>query len=57
VTHGRLDYHVHEPYERHVVITPAAPGTVLPEVEHHVAPSGPVSFFVEFWRPARTGSG
>lgn len=51
--HGRLGYHVHAPFDRHEVLTPASPGIVLPEVEHHVAPSGPVRFFVEFWRRAR----
>lgn len=25
-------------------------GTVEPEVRHHVAPVGPVTFYVEFWR-------
>jgi tellurite resistance-related uncharacterized protein len=50
VTRGALDYHVHEPFERHEVLTPEAPGVVLPEVEHHVAPTGDVSFYVEFWR-------
>jgi tellurite resistance-related uncharacterized protein len=53
VVRGSLDYHLHAPIERRERLTPAAPGIVLPEVEHHVAPVGPVSFFVEFWRPAR----
>lgn len=50
VSRGRLDYHVHAPFGRCDVLTPDSPGVVLPEVEHHVAPSGPVAFFVEFWR-------
>ena len=29
-------------------------GFVVPETLHHVAPLGPVSFFVEFWRDAGT---
>lgn len=50
VVRGALEYHVHAPFHRSERLTPEAPGTVLPEVEHHVAVSGPVAFFVEFWR-------
>jgi len=50
VLRGRLEYHVHAPLNRCELLTPDAPGVVLPEVEHHVAPSGAVRFFVEFWR-------
>jgi tellurite methyltransferase len=53
VTRGSLEYHVHAPFNRRERLTPTSPGIVLPEVEHHVAPSGQVSFFVEFWRPAK----
>jgi tellurite resistance-related uncharacterized protein len=53
VARGSLDYHLHAPFDRCERITPEAPGVVLPEVEHHVALSGRVSFFVEFWRPAK----
>ena len=52
VTRGTLDYHVHAPFDRHEKLDPETPGVVLPEVEHHVAPSGDVSFYVEFWRRA-----
>ena len=50
VERGSLDYHLHEPFGRVEQLTPECPGTVLPEVEHHVALTGPVAFFVEFWR-------
>ena len=52
VTRGELDYHLHAPFDSHERLTPQRPGIVLPEVEHHLAVSGPVSFFVEFLRPA-----
>lgn len=52
VTHGSLDYFLHEPFDLRERLTPPSPGIVLPEVEHHVEPSGPVAFFVEFLRPA-----
>ena len=51
VTHGSLDYFLDAPFLARERLTPDSPGTVLPEVEHHLAPSGPVSFYVEFWRP------
>ena len=50
VERGSLDYHLHEPFLRSEQLTPDSPGTVLPEVEHHVEVTGPVAFFVEFWR-------
>ena len=50
LSRGQLGYHVHAPFHRQELLTPDSPGVVLPEVEHHVAPSGPVEFFVEFWR-------
>ena len=50
VLDGELEYHVHAPFDRCERLTPASPGIVLPEVEHHVTPTGPVRFFVEFWR-------
>jgi tellurite methyltransferase len=52
VTAGALDYFLHAPFDRHERLTPGFPGIVLPEVEHRVEPSGPVSFFVEFLRSA-----
>ena len=52
VRHGQLRYHVHAPFDTHSLLTPAAPGVVLPEVDHHVSIDGPVEFFVEFWRRA-----
>ncbi len=56
VSRGRLAYHVHAPFDRSEVLTPDAPGIVLPEVEHHVAPDGPVAFCVEFWRATEVPS-
>ena len=38
-----------------LVLDPENPGIVVPKTLHHVAPLGPVSFFVEFWRDAKTG--
>ena len=55
VTRGELAYHVHPPFERHVVLTPSTPGVVVPEVEHHVECVAPVEFFVEFWRRGSGG--
>ena len=52
VKSGSLHYHVHEPLNQSYLLTPAIRGTVRPEVEHHVEPSGAVEFFVEFWRRA-----
>ncbi len=53
VSRGRLDYYIHAPLEAHEVVTPERAAVVVPEVEHHVAAAGPVSFAVEFWRRAR----
>jgi tellurite resistance-related uncharacterized protein len=53
VTCGVLDYYLHAPFDSHQRLTPESPGIVVPEVKHHVAVSGPVSFFVEFLRPVR----
>jgi tellurite resistance-related uncharacterized protein len=52
VERGRLEYHVFAPFHTQEVLTPESPGVVLPEVEHRVAASGEVSFYVEFWRLA-----
>ena len=51
VTAGSLDYYVHAPFRSHERLSPMSIGIVIPEVEHHVAACGPVSFFVEFLRP------
>jgi tellurite methyltransferase len=51
VVEGSLDYVLHDPFDSRELLTPHAPGIVLPEVEHHLEMSGPVSFYVEFWRP------
>lgn len=56
VARGRLEYRVFEPFGTVETLTPDAPGIVLPEVEHAVAPVGEVEFFVEFWR-AEPGAG
>ncbi len=52
VRRGRLRYRVDAPFHSEEILAPVAPGVVLPEVEHCVAPVGDVAFFVEFWRPA-----
>jgi len=51
VAHGSIDCFLHAPFDTSERLTPLSPGVVPPEVEHHLAVSGPVSFFVEFWRP------
>lgn len=53
VERGEVDYHLHAPFHERQRLTPAAPGVVLPEVEHHVACPGPAAFHVEFWRAPR----
>jgi tellurite resistance-related uncharacterized protein len=53
VTRGSLDYYIHAPFNSLECLSPLLPGVVVPEVEHHVATRGPVSFFVEFLRPER----
>jgi len=50
VVHGCLDYYIDTPFDSHERLTPLSPGVVVPEVPHHVATLGPVSFFVEFLR-------
>ena len=52
VTRGALEYHVHGEDPRVEQLTPDRPGTVVPEVEHHVETPEPVTFLVEFWRAA-----
>jgi tellurite methyltransferase len=47
---GSLEYHVHAPFDTQETLRPGESGVVLPEVEHHLVLSGPVRFFVEFWR-------
>ena len=32
------------------ILSPDKASIVVPETPHHVAPVGPVSFYVEFWR-------
>ena len=53
VCHGRLEVHLHAPFETQEVVTPDDAGVIVAEVEHHVAAAGPVEFFVEFWRSPR----
>jgi tellurite resistance-related uncharacterized protein len=50
VVRGRVEYHLHAPFDTREVLEAGAVGTVVPEVEHHVAPVGDAEFFVEFWR-------
>ncbi len=47
---GQLRYVVEPPLARELVLDEAAPGIVVPEVLHRVAPIGAVTFFVEFHR-------
>ncbi|MEM7120232.1 MAG: DUF1971 domain-containing protein [Pseudomonadota bacterium] len=49
VTSGRLRYVIPSRHEE-VVLSTDLDGIVEPEVPHHIAPEGPVSFYVEFWR-------
>jgi len=49
VLEGTLRYRVPS-LQKEFDLTPAAPGIVIPEVLHHVAPLGAVRFFVEFYR-------
>jgi hypothetical protein len=49
VHEGVLRYHV-ESRGVHVDLTPETPGTVVPELPHHVEPRGAVRFHVEFYR-------
>lgn len=51
---GRLRYVVQPPLARELVLDPAHPGVVVPEVLHHVEPDGPVRFFVELHRRPAT---
>lgn len=50
VSRGQLEYRVEEPFNTNQTLEPGSPGVVLPEVEHSVAPSGEVEFFLELWR-------
>ena len=48
VLSGRLRYRLHAPFYEEQWLEPGREGIVLPEVEHDVAPDGPVRFFVAF---------
>ncbi|MDM0115430.1 DUF1971 domain-containing protein [Variovorax sp. J22R133] len=48
VLEGQLRYRV-DGWQVDTVLTPEAPGIVVPEVLHNVEPVGPVRFFVEFY--------
>jgi tellurite resistance-related uncharacterized protein len=50
VVDGHLRYCVDAAGGREYALDPGAPGIIAPEVLHHVAPDGPVRFFVEFYR-------
>jgi tellurite methyltransferase len=52
VTEGALEYVKDAPFDSREILTAASPGVVLPEVKHHVACIGDVTFSVEFWRRA-----
>jgi len=49
VESGLLKY-VIPPRDHTQLLSPGNIGTVEPEVRHHIAPVGPVTFYVEFWR-------
>lgn len=49
VLEGALRYHL-PALDRTLVLDPAHPGIVLPEVEHRVEPLGPLRFYLEFYR-------
>jgi tellurite methyltransferase len=53
VTYGSVDYLMDAPFHSKERLCEDSPGVVVPEVDHHLEVSGRVSFFVEFWRPAR----
>lgn len=50
---GELRYLVEAPLASEQLLDPEHPGVVVPEVEHHVEPRGPVRFYVEFHRKAQ----
>jgi tellurite resistance-related uncharacterized protein len=50
VVSGRLLYVLEDASDLAFVLSPGVPGTVAPERPHHVAPQGPVRFFVRFLR-------
>lgn len=51
VLSGSLGYVIPSAGERHELV-PGRDGIVEPTVPHRVAVTGPVRFFVEFWREA-----
>ncbi len=54
VQEGTLRYVV-ERFARDELLTPDAPGVVVPELPHHVEPIGAVRFHVEFLRAPEDG--
>lgn len=54
---GSLTYQILEPALEEHHLDPAHPGVVEPQVPHQVKFTGPVSFFVEFYRePGQVGA-
>ncbi len=49
VLEGQLRYATHAPLAREFILEPERPGIIVPEVLHHIAPLGPVRFYVEFY--------
>lgn len=47
---GQLKLRIFGAEPEEVVLTPARPGLVEPQVPHEVEPLGDVRFYVEFWR-------
>lgn len=52
VVAGELDYHIIEPEEKVIRLTPDTPGIIVPSMEHNVEAVGPVQFYVEFYNEA-----
>lgn len=52
VRSGRLIYRIESDDARSFTLDPEHHGVVVPELPHHVAPDGPVRFYVEFYRKA-----
>jgi tellurite resistance-related uncharacterized protein len=50
VLEGCLEYTINEPLLEVVTLREGQHGVVEPTVPHHVTPSGPVRFYVEFSR-------
>ncbi len=50
VLEGQLTYRIADPVNQTFHLNPDQPGTVLPEILHHVEADAAVRFYVEFYR-------